>query len=204
MPPCLGVVKRMATAEMFRKVKEFVTIQEQLGYRWVHVHASTPCSSGSPVKNFSASQLNLLFSRKCSLSGNNENKNGGSLHSERTPIPISCRNSFVEIFGYNSNTDSGFTLVCFFFNASTLVCPIRHHIFLNWQFLLLYLQNSNPHPIACYVRTFVSHSKRRYGNIHFRAYGEHVLWLTVNLPCGPSFGVDNSLGVNSWKWCRMV
>ena len=131
MPPCLGVVKRMATAEMFRKAKEFVTIQEQLGYRWVHVHASTPCSSGSPLKNFSASQLNLLFSRKCSLSGNNENKNGGSLHSERTPIPISCRNSFVEIFGYNSNTDSGFTLVCFFFNASTLVCPIRHHIFLN-------------------------------------------------------------------------
>ena len=52
--PYLGVVKRMETAEMFQKVKEFVTVQEQLGYRWVHVHASTPCSSGSPLKNFSA------------------------------------------------------------------------------------------------------------------------------------------------------
>ena len=52
--PFLGVVKRMETAEMFQKVKEFVTVQEQLGYRWVHVHAATPCSSGSPLKNFSA------------------------------------------------------------------------------------------------------------------------------------------------------
>ena len=51
--PYLGVVKRMETAEMFRRVKEFVNVQEQLGYRWVHVHASTPCSSGSPLKNFS-------------------------------------------------------------------------------------------------------------------------------------------------------
>ena len=51
--PYLGVVKRMETAEMFRRVKEFVSVQEQLGYRWVHVHASTPCSSGSPLKNFS-------------------------------------------------------------------------------------------------------------------------------------------------------
>ena len=39
--PYLGGVKRMETAEMFQKVKEFVTVQEQLGYRWVHVHAST-------------------------------------------------------------------------------------------------------------------------------------------------------------------
>ena len=30
--PYLGVVKRMETAEMFQKVKEFVTVQEQLGY----------------------------------------------------------------------------------------------------------------------------------------------------------------------------
>ena len=52
-PIYVGVVKRIETAEIFQK--EFVTIQEQLGYQWVHVHASTPCSSGSPLKNFSAS-----------------------------------------------------------------------------------------------------------------------------------------------------
>ena len=45
--PCAYIV--------IKKVKEFVTVQEQLGYRRVHVHASTPCSSGSPLKNFSAS-----------------------------------------------------------------------------------------------------------------------------------------------------
>ena len=52
--PYLGVVKRMETTEMLQRAKEFVDIQEQLGYRWVHVHASTPCSSGSPLKNFSS------------------------------------------------------------------------------------------------------------------------------------------------------
>ena len=52
--PYIGVVRRMETNEMFQKVKEFVDVQQQLGYRWVHVHASTPCSSGSPLKNFSA------------------------------------------------------------------------------------------------------------------------------------------------------
>ena len=51
--PYIGIVKRMESTEMFEKVKEFVDIQQQLGYRWVHVHASTPCSSGSPLKNFS-------------------------------------------------------------------------------------------------------------------------------------------------------
>ena len=51
--PYIGIVKRMETADMFQKVKEFVEVQQQLGYRWVHVHASTPCSSGSPL-NFSA------------------------------------------------------------------------------------------------------------------------------------------------------
>ena len=52
--PYIGIVKRMETADMCQKVKEFVEVQQQLGYRWVHVHASTPCSSGSPLKNFSA------------------------------------------------------------------------------------------------------------------------------------------------------
>ena len=52
--PYIGIVKRMETPDMFQKVKEFVEVHQQLGYRWVHVHASTPCSSGSPLKNFSA------------------------------------------------------------------------------------------------------------------------------------------------------
>ena len=52
--PYIGIVKRIETADMFQKVKEFVEVHQQLGYRWVHVHASTPCSSGSPLKNFSA------------------------------------------------------------------------------------------------------------------------------------------------------
>ena len=59
---------------------------------------------------------------------------------------------------------------------------------------------------ACYVRTFVPHwmeavwlgvhSKTGYGNIHSRAYGEHVLWSSMNLAWRPSFGVDNVLVVN--------
>eukprot|EP00435_Cladocopium_sp_Y103_P014865 s1182_g3.t1 len=51
--PYIGVVKNMETKDMFQRVKAFVEVQQQLGYKWVHVHASTPCSSGSPLKNFS-------------------------------------------------------------------------------------------------------------------------------------------------------
>eukprot|EP00435_Cladocopium_sp_Y103_P030605 s3930_g7.t1 len=43
----------METKDIFHRVKAFVEVQQQLGYKWVHVHASTPCSSGSPLKNFS-------------------------------------------------------------------------------------------------------------------------------------------------------
>ena len=50
--PYLGIVRNMETPEMFSNVKAWVEIQQQLGYKWVHVHASTPCSSGSPLKNF--------------------------------------------------------------------------------------------------------------------------------------------------------
>eukprot|EP00435_Cladocopium_sp_Y103_P006580 s1858_g2.t1 len=51
--PYVGIVKRMEMPEMFNKVTEFVKVQQELGCKWVHVHASTPCSSGSPLKNFS-------------------------------------------------------------------------------------------------------------------------------------------------------
>ena len=42
---------------MFARVKQFVEVQAQLGYRWIHVHASTPCSSGSPLKHFGTGGL---------------------------------------------------------------------------------------------------------------------------------------------------
>ena len=50
--PYVGVVKEVETDAMFARVKQFVEVQAQLGYRWIHVHASTPCSSGSPLKTF--------------------------------------------------------------------------------------------------------------------------------------------------------
>eukprot|EP00435_Cladocopium_sp_Y103_P009694 s2767_g2.t1 len=50
--PYVGVVKEIESDAMFARVRQFVEVQSQLGYRWVHVHASTPCSSGSPRKHF--------------------------------------------------------------------------------------------------------------------------------------------------------
>jgi hypothetical protein len=55
--PYVGVVKEVETDAMFARVKQFVEVQAQLGYRWIHVHASTPCSSGSPLKNFGTGGL---------------------------------------------------------------------------------------------------------------------------------------------------
>ena len=55
--PYVGVVKEVETDAMFARVKQFVEVQAQLGYRWIHVHASTPCSSGSPLKHFGTGSL---------------------------------------------------------------------------------------------------------------------------------------------------
>ena len=55
--PYVGVVKEVETDAMFARVKQFVEVQAQLGYRWIHVHASTPCSSGSPLKHFGTGGL---------------------------------------------------------------------------------------------------------------------------------------------------
>ena len=53
--PYIGIVKRMETADMFQKVKEFVEVQQQLGYRWVHVHASNTVQFRiAPSRIFSA------------------------------------------------------------------------------------------------------------------------------------------------------
>ena len=35
----VGVVKEVETDAMFARVKQFVEVQSQLGYRWIHVHA---------------------------------------------------------------------------------------------------------------------------------------------------------------------
>ena len=52
--PYVGILKDVEKQETFEVVKRFVEQQKQLGYRWVHVHVSTPCGSGSPLKGFSA------------------------------------------------------------------------------------------------------------------------------------------------------
>ena len=52
--PYVGILKDVEKQETFEVVKRFVEQQKQIGYRWVHVHVSTPCGSGSPLKGFSA------------------------------------------------------------------------------------------------------------------------------------------------------
>ena len=48
----IGVVKDVQSDELFGEVRKRVREFRQAGL-WVHVHVSTPCSSGSPLKNFS-------------------------------------------------------------------------------------------------------------------------------------------------------
>ena len=48
----IGVVKDVQSDELFSEVRKRVREFRQAGL-WVHVHVSTPCSSGSPLKNFS-------------------------------------------------------------------------------------------------------------------------------------------------------
>ncbi len=51
--PYVGILKDVQKQETFEVVKRLVD-QKQIGYRWVHIHVSTPCGSGSPLKGFSA------------------------------------------------------------------------------------------------------------------------------------------------------
>ena len=48
----VGVVKDVQSEEVFSQVRKQVRDFRQAGL-WVHVHVSTPCSSGSPLKSFS-------------------------------------------------------------------------------------------------------------------------------------------------------
>ena len=50
--PYLGITKNMQERRVLDEVKAFVVVQRNCG-RWLHVHCSTPCSSGSPLKHLS-------------------------------------------------------------------------------------------------------------------------------------------------------
>ena len=47
-----GVTKDVEMKSVVLKVKRFIEEQRLLG-NWIHMHVSTPCTSGSPLKNFS-------------------------------------------------------------------------------------------------------------------------------------------------------
>ena len=49
--PYLGITKNMQERRVLDEVKAFVVVQRNCG-RWLHVHCSTPCSSGSPLKHW--------------------------------------------------------------------------------------------------------------------------------------------------------
>ena len=55
--PYVGVLDRIQDDETYEKVRMFVESHRQLGYRWMHIHCSTPCSSGSPLKGFQDSEI---------------------------------------------------------------------------------------------------------------------------------------------------
>ena len=53
--PYIGVIAEVESEDTFRQVRDFVDNQQQREGRWIHVHCSTPCSSGSVLKRFSES-----------------------------------------------------------------------------------------------------------------------------------------------------
>ena len=53
--PYAGVVKDIEFRGVQRGLGKFMSEHRALG-RWIHMHISTPCSSGSPLKNFSSSE----------------------------------------------------------------------------------------------------------------------------------------------------
>ena len=52
--PYVGVAANMQTKGVFNKVQQMMGEWQRTGFH-VHLHASTPCSSGSPLKRFSGS-----------------------------------------------------------------------------------------------------------------------------------------------------
>ena len=49
--PYIGIVSDVQSKALQRQVGELLRQHREAG-RWIHVHASTPCSSGSPLKGF--------------------------------------------------------------------------------------------------------------------------------------------------------
>ena len=48
--PYVGITQDVQNPKILEEVAAFVEVQRS-SHRWVHVHCSTPCSSGSPLKN---------------------------------------------------------------------------------------------------------------------------------------------------------
>ena len=48
--PYVGITKGVQDPKILQEVMSFVSSQ-QGAYRWIHVHCSTPCSSGSLLKH---------------------------------------------------------------------------------------------------------------------------------------------------------
>ena len=56
--PFVGVIAEVESSDAFWQVKDFVDHQQQRAGRWIHVHCSTPCSSGSVQAVFRLRDLN--------------------------------------------------------------------------------------------------------------------------------------------------
>ena len=54
----MGVVKDVQSKPLLRRVSELVSTWSSNGF-WTHVHVSTPCSSGSPLKHLSKGEPTL-------------------------------------------------------------------------------------------------------------------------------------------------
>ena len=50
--PYAGVIANVQDRRVLEDIQAFVDVQRG-EFRWVHIHCSTPCSSGSPLKHFS-------------------------------------------------------------------------------------------------------------------------------------------------------
>ena len=50
--PYLGIVRDLQSEDVLREVSKIVKRWKRENF-WVHVHVSTPCASGSPLKRFS-------------------------------------------------------------------------------------------------------------------------------------------------------
>ena len=48
--PYVGITQGVQDPKILQEVKSFVNSQRG-AYRWIHIHCSTPCSSGSPLKH---------------------------------------------------------------------------------------------------------------------------------------------------------